>query len=233
MINFKTIKPIVAAFALTCAANVGAVPFTSDGVWTGLDGNPSGATVGLNTNHVQWGEPFGSSNAGPSGYIFDGRDPGEAPLDGTLFDIGDFTHENFTINLPSITGADLDLSLDFGTGNQTFGYFFEHVETPNDADPCAEGGSNPCPDKVSIPDAASSSPVTIDGNDYILEIAGFSQDGGANVVSEFLTEEGQPNVATLYARLVLVPQPVPEPSVLALLATGLLGAWRLGGRRRA
>jgi hypothetical protein len=76
---------------------------------------------------------------------------------------------------------------------------------------------------VTIPDASSTETVTLSGTVYQLMITGFSQDGGATVVDQFLTLEGQPNTATLYAKLVEVPPvDVPEPGILSLMGLGLL-----------
>ena len=228
----------LAVVALAWAFNASAIPVVTSGAWVDTQQN-DGAVANINgigTNDVSWGDPFGASTAGPSAYIFDGVNPGDAPLDNTLFPLGDFTHENFTISLPSISGANLDVNLNFTGENvtQDFGFFFQHIETPNNADPCAEGGGIPCQDRVLIPDASSSETVTLGGVQYLLNVEGFSQDGGVTIIPDFLTAEGQPNTATLFARLVPVQLPpvttVSEPTALALLAIGLVGLW--GSSRR-
>ena len=69
--------------------------------------------------------------------------------------LGTFTHVNFPIYLPSITGIKLeieaDVSVDADEGgpeprlvgsNLTFQYGFDHWETDNGARPCANGAAN-------------------------------------------------------------------------------------------
>jgi len=224
----------LAALALAWTVNANAIPVVTSGVWSSLQENDGVVDnkSGVGTNVVSWGDPATAS--GSSSYTFEGVN-GDAPLNNSLFELGDFTHGNFAIFLPSITGATLDLNLDFtGEGvSQNFSFFFEHTETPNfpvGGAACAEGGATPCPDLVGIPDASSSETVVLQGQEYQLDILGFSQDGGNTIIPNFLTTEGQANTATLYARLVPPTSDVSEPSALMLLAVGLMGLW--GSSRR-
>ncbi len=215
------------------AGSAHAVLFTSNGVWTSVQENDGAVAnvAGLTTNRVSWGTfPDGSQS---SAYVFDGA-AGDAPTDNSLFALGDFTHENFEIFSPSITGADLALNLMFeGPVTETFSYFFEHNETPNSA-PCDPTGLTVCPDVVSIPSAASTETVVLDGIEYLLFIEGFSEDGGSTITPGFITEEFQENQATLYARLEVVPPTeIPLPNALALLGIGLLAFGVRRNRRRA
>ncbi len=239
MKTMKSILRMSAALILVWSCQAGAIPFVSEGIWTGLEqGDGVVDNIdGVGTNEVTWGDPFPDENVGPSsGYTFDGVPMGDAPLNADLFALGVFTHANFTIFLPSITGADLTVDLTFTDGGgpvaQAFDFFFEHTETPNNASPCAEGGGTPCRDKVSLPDAASTETVTLDGILYQLEIIGFSQDDGASVTPEFFTLEEQNNSATLFARLVEVNVPVSAPPTVALAAVALIGLWASSLRRR-
>ena len=223
----KLFVPALAAAAFLAIGTVHAIPFTSSGNWTGVGGSPSDGPNFFDADglpgdeRVEFGAPFGTSTAGPSAYVLAGEDPGEAPLDGTEFLLATFTHENFTISLPSISGASVAINLDFGaSGSQDFNFNFVHNETSNDADPCdIPGTTNPCPDGVSIPEASSTETITIDGVTYMLMITGFQQDG--EIVDEFVTTEGAENSAGLFAKLVEVQ--VPLPSTLALFGAALFG----------
>lgn len=215
--------------ALLGAGAAGAVPVVSDGVWTALDPAVGVANVtGLNTNRVSWGEPgFDRSSA----FVFDGASV-DAPLDGSLFALGDFTHENFPIFPPAIQSADLGISIDFVSEgiNQMFNYTFELDETPNITGSCVYPGITVCPDRVTIPNASSTETVELGGIEYVLAIVGFSTDGGTTITDGFITEEDSDNVATLYARLV--EHQVPEPGVLSLIGLGLI-AFGVKNRKRA
>ena len=230
----KAITSIVSAAMILAGSQAMAVPFNSDGSWLSVEGTPSGTTSFIDGDangsdeRVEYGEPFPSGSGGPkSAYEFIGVTGGDAPLDGTPFELGDFKHDNFVIFGPSITGATLQVDLDFTADgvSSSFTYFFEHNETPNDASPCAiPGTAIPCPDGVSIPDAASVETVMLAGDEYRLVVDGFIDDTGA-VVDQFITLEEAENIATLVAHLELVP-PVatPAPGALLLVGTLLLGA---------
>lgn len=222
---------LIAAAAMLAALPASALLITTDGDWISVDGNPTMGPLfvdsdGNGTNdQVQFGAPFGDVNPGNSAYEFIGTTI-DAPLDGTLFPIGDFVHQNFTIQLPSINGATLLISLVGPEQEDSTNLIFTHFETPNGATPCAAGGVNPCPDEVSLPGTAQLRDLALDGSNFTLEILGFSQDGGVTVLPSFLTLEGNENIATLYARIT----PVPETGTLALFGLGLIGL--IAARRR-
>jgi len=201
-----------------------AIIIDSNGTWS----NPTGtATVsGVGTSTISWGNPTTSDGA-QSSYNFSGNSNNinNASIDGSIFDLGMFTHNNYPIFNFNFTGADLDLSLDIFDGvdllaSETFSFTFGHNETANSL-PCDPLGSTICPDVVSIPLAITSDTVNIFGENYTLELLGFSSTGLGDVTTQFITEEGQSNSATLYGSLVKAS--VPEPSSYLLLGIGLLG----------
>ncbi len=105
-------------------------------------------------------------------------------------------HHNFAVDDPSLTSVQLDVVLVISVDGVprpplTFTYTFNHVETPNDLDPCPFDPTPPpdgCSDRVSI--VASPTPTTfnVDGVDYTLSMNFLDPDG--NPVSQFITSEG-------------------------------------------
>lgn len=155
-----------------------AATVNTSGIWTSV--NPPGLSTltGLNTNQISWGTPAGGS--GKSSYVFQGVSGVTLPAPETDFLLGTFTHNNFPIFPPSITGAALDLNLSITNGNilnQTFSFNFNHNET-NNQQPCNPTGSTVCPDVVSfLNNGESNETITIGGVEYALFISGFQQGG--------------------------------------------------------
>lgn len=187
---------------------------------------------------VRWGSPTSRS-----GYDFTNSlvpfdldlTPGFA-----LFNIGEFTHQNFVIPPGSgITGVELNVDLQFDGNATTFAQFFNisHNETPNNAVPCADGGTvgvgrniNGCADLVTFDGSGSGSTIELGGITYQLTLEGFSSDANVyNGTNQFWTIEGQKNDAFLFGRLSV--KPVPEPASLALMTFGLVGMAVVARRR--
>ena len=135
-----------------------------------------------------------------SGYDFTRANPlpGQFQLPGPFptFSLGSFVHRNFAVDDPSLLSVQLDVVLVISVDGVprpplTFTYTFNHVETPNNLDPCPFDPTPPpagCSDRVSI--VASPTPTTfnVDGVDYTLSLAFLDPDG--NPVSQFITSEG-------------------------------------------
>lgn len=198
-----------------------AVTITSSGIWTEAQIDPIddiGTTTleGLNTNQISWGgtAEFPIPTEEKSSYVFNGtsQDLGDNFL-GQEFDLGLFTHNNFPIFAPFLTGATLEVSLEFASGVvQTFDltFLFKHFETPNFPDDpetprverCAAGGNEPCPDRVRLLNSGiSEDTVEIDGVTYFLRILGFRDVETGLLTRSFLTDEAAVNQAFLVAEL--------------------------------
>jgi hypothetical protein len=147
------------------------------------------------------------------------------------FGFGLFSHTNRPITIPSPGGTfgfQVEFSVDVdiinnSTGleefSDTFTYLFEHDETLNTGNGC-------CADFVSIPNG--NAVITLDGQDYFLQIAGFFDSNG-DFTSEFETDEGTTQNGSLVGDFV----EVGEPATLALFGLSLLSLGALRRRNKA
>jgi large repetitive protein len=205
--SFIVLSVLVAALcalAATPSASAAVITYTSlTGSWhdptDNLPGGPDPGdpviTNGAPTSIIRWGD-----GTPQSGYDFNAADPLPPPfqLPGPLpfFSLGSFIHRNFAVDDPSLTSVQLDVLLVISVDGVprpplTFTYTFNHVETPNELDPCPFDPTPPpdgCSDRVSI--VASPTPTTfnVDGVDYTLAMNFLDPSG--NPVSQFITSEG-------------------------------------------
>jgi len=198
------------------------------------------------TATVRWG--VGDPNpADQSGYNFTPNPAGisaNVPPPGGPFDLGTFEHLNFPIFAPFLQSVDLMVTADVlingnpvGTLNLVFD--FTHDETTNDLNPCPYGGANGqginingCADKVTVTSGGGPTDFSGGGGKFTLTTVGFSQNGGATVMSNFLTIENQNNVADLFISITgSLQSEIPEPGSLVLIAIALLGVVGVMRRR--
>ncbi|NOX44179.1 MAG: DUF11 domain-containing protein, partial [Caldiserica bacterium] len=181
----------------------------TEGIWIDADDSPTG----LGTSEIRWGQTSGQR----SGYEFFGSTRQTFGPD-EEFLIGEFWHYNWPVSPPTITWAQLRITLHFTnppiSPDPTFTYVFQHDETPNDRDSCSECEyspcSRPCPDRVTFPDAYAEESYRIGDKLYTLKILGFKDSyPGGNPVSEFITQEQENNRAYLVGVMtsVLVAEP--------------------------
>ncbi|NNE87821.1 MAG: VPLPA-CTERM sorting domain-containing protein [Silicimonas sp.] len=240
---------VVATLALSTPAISASLSLNSiDGVWQ----NASPSVSGEGTSQIRWGTPAYTTdgsfysqlayllNGGQqSGYDFDAS--GDMVVeDNTTFVLGTFTHLNYPIRDTLLTSVDLSLSfmIDGVTEAITSVFSFDHWETHNEAEVCANGEGREdglnisgCADRVTATlNEAMSETFVIDGVTYVLDISGFLYEG--ELMTDFWTLENQSNEALLVGSFRVVPSEVPLPATGLLLLGGLAGMAMVRRRRR-
>jgi hypothetical protein len=224
------------------------------GAWSMPTLNPASGTATIAGDDtaaptIRWGDPRPAGGNRQSGYDFNAV---AGPIDVILpptpsddFELGTFTHLNYTIGRPFLTSVVLSVTAEIlingvSQGEREFDFNVQHTETPNANDPCPFGGDNGqgvnvsgCADRVRISIANTTETFIVAGEKLTLNILGFQV--GGNFTTDFLTVENQANVATLLANVTVAPFeiPVPTPMSLALFATGLFGLAGVARRRKA
>ncbi|NOX94118.1 MAG: hypothetical protein GXP04_03185 [Alphaproteobacteria bacterium] len=229
------------ATSVLCAASLGvfgaalATPVSFSNItasWTDIS-PATGITISNNNSanpSMRWGTP--ATNAGQSGYDFlaAGDFSVNAPPNQQVT-LGTFSHLNNPITGTSLSSATLNVAIDIAIngvdqGSRNFMFDFSHFETPNNANPCANGGANGsgvnvngCADLVTVTNNNLSEDFLVDGVLYTIAILGFKV--GDDIVSTFETIERMTNNAVLIATITVAE--VPIPGALILMLSGVMG----------
>jgi len=249
----KVTAALIAASAAMVApamASATTIDFTNvSATWFDVEdgSNINFSGQGTSAAEVRWGVP---QQGAQSGYRYETLPIASLEVDpltdtSAVVNIGQFTHFNFPISSGSGASAvKLRLTTDVLVDDVLFGtvdfiYAFDHFETSNGANPCANGepnysgvNINGCADRVQVNFNQASGAFTIDDVDYALDVRGFLV--GDSPVDMFWTVEQETNVAYLRGQVVLRSNAgaVPEPATWAMM----IGGFGLAGgamRRRA
>ncbi len=148
---------------------------------------------------------------------------------GDQFLLGDFTYHNTPVYYAGgVTGVTFDVGIDFldpALGSSLFSVNLAIDNTPN------TGGTN-VPDIVSIAGMSTSNTAfSFGGHDYVLQILGFSRDGGVTFETGTAANENEATTAGIYA-VVNDVTVVPVPAALWLFGSGLMGLLGVARRTR-
>ena len=211
-----------------------------------FSGASQAALISISSLTAEWINPMGGGSTvnitgpGPSATIYWGNDAGHGqsgyhfdteatPIDNEVppstgdFLLGNWTHYNNPIYAPTLESVTLKLTADIDAngsflGSFDFFYDFMHFETPNNADPCANGDDNGegvningCGDIVDVIFNDLSESFEIDGALFTLNLVPSS--------SYFETIEKDDNTFQVFANITAVP----TPSSVFLLGLGLIG----------
>ncbi|GAA6619566.1 choice-of-anchor K domain-containing protein [Scytonema sp. NUACC26] len=208
----------------------------SSGTWGQPINYPGSANTdphytGVGTSTFKWGDsqPNQPIYGTPANEMSFTGNPFQAK-DGMPFKIGDLTYYNGTV--PQGTNVDsvsLSVALLFSepfSFSEVFKYELELENTTNEGDPEKDA------DSVIVKNTFSDRSFSFGGDDYLLELIGFSQDGGNTAVRKFRVYENQNITAGVYARMTRIapPRQVPEPTSLAGLS--LISIYLLSRRNK-
>jgi hypothetical protein len=191
----------------------------SDGVIkgniTGIWSNPTStestnmSVNGVDTPYFEYGQAIGNVNRLN---FLGGRFDIEREL---VFKLGTLTYSNGTVSTGTTPSTvELQLLVDFESPSiQRVSTSLELalLSTPN------TGTELENADYVYFPDSISSQEFTIDNDDYVLELVGFSEDGGASITEEFHVLEDHTASAELYGVLRRLNKKRVLPAIINLL----------------
>ncbi len=198
------------------------------GTWgTPLSNENNPQVTGVGTSDFTWGVAS-VAGASPNQLSFQGS-PFTA-LENESFKVGDLTYFNGTILAETgIASVPLNFELTFSAPimvSQVFSIDFEILTTQN------VGTADENADAVLPVALMGEQSLSAYGSDYTLSLVGFSQDGGLTTTKELRVLEDARTTASLFGRIVAVPDEpssrIPEPGAIA----GLFGFVFLMGLHR-
>ncbi|ARV59461.1 PEP-CTERM sorting domain-containing protein [Nostocales cyanobacterium HT-58-2] len=202
----------------------------SSGIWG--EPNPGSNTdrvfSGVGTSTFIWGRPrpddFVNNYGTPANRLTFAGNSFSTDDAGLLFKVGDLEYFNGKVEQnTNVVSVPLNLSLSFTNPsnlNEVFNFDFGLDNTTNSGDKPEEDA-----DTVYVKENFGTRSFKLDGNEYLLNVIGFSQDNGKTSVSKFRVLEGEKTTAGLYARITRVtpPEKIPEPA--SLVGLSLLGIY--------
>ncbi len=231
MILKKITSTVLSLCLITVSANAGFFSGTAVGTFGDVDhgfGDLYAITNGGES--FEWGIP--ATRCGQNNRFTFASGGFSDIMENTAFAIGDFYYQNgSTFYSTGINGVKLSINLTLTAPvveEVIFDCNFALINTPNRT-------GNPYIDGDIVTVATTASPVTFTylGNDYALNLLGFSSDGGTTIRTDFSSPEGMSQTAQLMASIVTAePANIPEPGILSLFILGLSSIGSLALLRR-
>ncbi|KAB8329977.1 PEP-CTERM sorting domain-containing protein [Scytonema tolypothrichoides VB-61278] len=202
----------------------------SNGIWGTPDpgSNTEPVFFGVGTNTFTWGRSRPDDRENNYGttaneLTFTGN-PFSADDVGSLFKVGDLEYYNGKVEeSTSVASVPLNLTLSFtnpGTFREVFNFGFQLVNTTN-------LGVNPEDDAdiVYIKDNFDTRNFYFEGNEYQLNLIGFSQNGGNTTVNKFSVFEDDRTTAGIYARITQITRSKQIPEPAGIVGLSVLGIY--------